>query len=344
MQDVIQETMTILEVMDLLNTLPVKTVYVVKDNKVIGSITDGDIRRYVIATRSMEGTAADCMKTPCRTCLSKEEGNALISQYGIQSIPLVNEENEILYILYNHAVLSKPAQVRDEYKDIQVVMMAGGKGERLYPYTNVLPKPLIPIAGTPISQRILTRFQEAGLTNYILSLNYKKNIIKAYYDDAMEGCSFTFVEENKPLGTGGSLKLMEDLLHDDFFVVNCDTLIDADINNLLDLHKEEGNLLTVVSALKQVSIPYGVIDTDADGQILALREKPSIKQFINTGMYVISKKAFEYFPNMESFHMTQIIENLLAHNQRVGTYIIPEEGFLDMGVISGLNDMNQKLR
>lgn len=257
---------------------------------------------------------------------------------------MVSAEGHIKEIIYDHEVMSMPSLVEEAYRSIPVVMMAGGKGERLYPYTSVLPKPLIPIAGTPIAERILKRFDQAGLHNYILSLNYKKNIIKAYFDDVMEDCSFTYVEEEKPLGTGGSLSLMKDLLEEDFFVINCDILIDVDLNSLIAQHKREGNLVTVVSALKQIHIPYGVLETDNEGQIVEMKEKPSIEQFINTGMYLVNKKVFEYFPAKESFHMTDVVEELMKHHQRVGIYAVSDSAFMDMGIMSELDKMNQKLR
>lgn len=345
MEGIVRETVSILDVMSLLNTLPVKTVYVVNtDNQVIGSITDGDIRRYAISKKSMEGFAADCMKSPCLTCVSKEEGLSKLSQYGIQSIPLISSNGTIKEILYDHKIMNQPSLVDESYRAIPVVMMAGGKGERLYPYTSVLPKPLIPIAGVPIAERILMRFEQAGLHNYILSLNYKKNIIKAYFDEAMEDCTFTYVEEEHPLGTGGSLRLMEDLLLDDFFVINCDMLIDVDLNSLIAQHKREKNIVTVVSSLKQIHIPYGVIEADAKGKIIRMSEKPSIEQFINTGMYLVNKEVFKYFPHKESFHMTEVIDELLKNHQNVGIYAIGDTAFMDMGVMSELDKMNQKLR
>lgn len=344
MEEIVKSTVSIIDVMAILEKLPVKNVYVVdEDNRLLGSITDGDIRRYAVMHRSMEGVAASCMKSPCVSCESKDEGLLLLRQYKIHSVPLVDKNGAIIEIIYDHEVLKEPTLVDEEYRSIPVVMMAGGKGERLYPYTSVLPKPLIPIAGTPIAERILTRFEKAGFSNYILSLNYKKNIIKAYFDDVMNNCSFTYVEETKPLGTGGSLRLMEDLLFDDFFVINCDMLIDVNLNSLISLHKKEGNVITVVSSLKRIYIPYGVIETDSKGNILKMREKPSQEQFINTGMYLVNKKAFEYFPNRETFHMTDVIDELMKAGQKVGIFAISDTAFMDMGVMSELDKMNQKL-
>lgn len=344
MEEIVKSTVSIIDVMAILEKLPVKNVYVVdEENRIVGSITDGDIRRYAVANRSMEGMAASCMKSPCIVCYSKEEGLSLLKEHKIHSVPLVDDKGIVREIIYDHEVLKEPTLVDEVYRSIPVVMMAGGKGERLYPYTSVLPKPLIPIAGTPIAERILKRFELAGFTNYILSLNYKKNIIKAYFDDVMNSCSFTYVEETKPLGTGGSLRLMEDLLSDDFFVINCDMLIDVNLNSLISLHRKEKNIITVVSSLKQIHIPYGVIETDENGNILKMVEKPSLEQFINTGMYLVNKEAFKHFPNQEQFHMTDVIEELLKNGQKVGIFAISDTAFMDMGVMSELDKMNKKL-
>ena len=291
---------------------------------------------------NISSNAAECMHSPCYVCHSLKDGLRVIKERKIVNIPLVNNDNVIVDLICEttHASINK---VGDEFEGVKVVMMAGGKGERLYPYTSVLPKPLIPISGIPIAERILIRFKEAGLTSYILSLNYKKNLIKTYFDDAMNDCTFEYVEENEPLGTGGSLRLMKDLLNDTFIVINCDMLIDVDINELLNFHKTQNAYLTMVAANKKIEIPYGVVNLNGD-EIESLEEKPTIDKYINTGMYVVSPEAFQYFPETTKFHMTDLCDTLLRNKCKVCAYTIENDDYMDMGVFSELKNMNEKVR
>lgn len=334
---------SIQDVLTSLESLQQKIVYVVDaNNKVLGSITDGDIRRFAMKKGNIASTAADCMHSPCYVCHSLKDGLRLIKERKIVNIPLVNNENVIIDII-SESSHNAVTRVNSEFKGVKVVMMAGGKGERLYPYTSVLPKPLIPISGIPIAERILMRFKEAGLKSYVLSLNYKKNLIKTYFDDSMEDCSFAYIEENEPLGTGGSLRLMKHLLTDTFIVINCDMLIDVDINELLSYHKNQNADLTMVAANKKIEIPYGVVNLDGD-EIASLEEKPTIEKYINTGMYVVNPSVFDYFPETAKFHMTDLCAALLSKNRKVCAYKIENDDYMDMGVFSELKNMSEKVR
>lgn len=331
------------EVLKKLESLSQKIVYVTdSDQRVIGSITDGDIRRYAVKNGNVNGTAKDCMHTPCYVCHSPKEGIRKIHEYQIVNIPLVNDTGKILDIITPETV-QKVTPVNNEFRDIKVVMMAGGKGERLYPFTSVLPKPLIPISGIPIAERILMRFKEAGLSSFVLSLNYKKNLIKTYFDDAMNDCNFEYVEETEPLGTGGSLRLMKDILPETFIVINCDMLIDVDLNELLTFHKEHNAMLTIVAAKKSMEIPYGVLHLEGD-EVSSMEEKPTIETCINTGMYVVSKEAFDIFPKAPKFHMTDLCEEAVKQHRKICAFTIGNDDYMDMGVFSELKNMSEKVR
>ncbi len=337
----VEPNTSIVDVLKQLEALKEKVVYVVANKKVLGSITDGDVRRYALNHSSMEGVASDVMHTPCNVCRSISEGQHIIEEKQIANIPLVNEAGEFLDLVtkeVKHVI--KP--VRKEFENVKVIMMAGGKGERLYPYTSVLPKPLIPINGIPIAERILRNFAQANLKNYIISLNYKRNLIKTYFDDALTDCNFEYVVEDEPLGTGGSLRLMEDKVSDVFIIINCDMLIDIDLDDLLAKHKESKSLISVVSGIKNIQIPYGVFEMDGN-RITSMIEKPTIQKIINTGMYVVSKEALKYMPETKKFHMTDLCAALLEKNLMVTTYTIDEEKYLDMGVMSELKNMSEKV-
>ena len=335
---------SLFDVMGALEKLKKKVVYIVDDkDALLGAITDGDIRRYALNHHSFDCVAKNVMKSPCSYATSKKEALAMLEHKKLSSVPLVDASMKITDFVFDE-VMESSQPIDQSYLNTTVVMMAGGRGERLYPYTAVLPKPLIPVNGIPIAQRILQRFSQVGLTEVILSLNYKKNIIKAYFDEAMSDLHFTYIEEEMPLGTAGSLRFMKEYLNDDFFVINCDMLIDIDIEDFIRYHKEQGNMISVVSSLKAISIPYGVFDLGKQGEVERLREKPVINQFINTGMYIVNPKVIDYVPESSSFHMTDLMQVCIDRNQKVGAYIINDDAFMDMGQMEELEQMQKKLR
>ena len=222
--------------------------------------------------------------------------------------------------------------------------MAGGKGTRLYPYTKILPKPLIPIGDIPIMERILDRFFKFGVKNFFATVNYKKNMIISYFSDIESKYKIKYVEENKPLGTAGSIKLINEKIKKPFIVTNCDILIEADYNDIYKYHMDSGNKLTIVGALKNVVIPYGVLHTKENGSVISMEEKPSFSNFINTGMYILNPELIEQIPEDTFFHMTDLAEKLLQNGERVGMYPVSEDSFLDMGEFAEMQRMEEKLK
>lgn len=226
---------------------------------------------------------------------------------------------------------------------VPVVIMAGGRGSRLLPYTNILPKPLIPIGGIPIIERIINSLAKCGVEEFFVTVNYKKEMIKSYFNDFNHSYSIKYIEENKPLGTAGSLKLMEGFFREPVIVTNCDILINADYNKIYSHHKKSGNMLTIVSALKKMNIPYGVLNVEENGTVKSIDEKPCHTFYVNTGLYVFEPELFALIPENSSFQMPELIDLLFARNIKVGIYPINEESFLDMGELEEMKRMERKI-
>jgi len=165
--------------------------------------------------------------------------------------------------------------------------MAGGEGTRLYPFTKILPKPLVPIGDKPILEIIINRFYEYGCTNFNLSVNYKSNIIKAYFSDFKHNYKINYIHEKKPLGTAGSLHILQNRIRKTFFVSNCDILIDADYADILKFHKQSKNKITLVTSMKHFTIPYGICEIGDGGALKNINEKPEQDLLVNTGLYVL---------------------------------------------------------
>lgn len=315
-----------------------------EEGKLIGAITDGDIRRWIIKTGDLDVQISEFMNQNPRYLYSADKGKALsfMKQKKIHALPIVDGQMKILDI-----VLDDDENIEDKKSDalanIPVVIMAGGKGTRLYPYTKILPKPLIPIGDVPILERIINRFCEYGASEYYMTVNYKKGMIKAHFAELQPDYSIEYVEEDKPLGTGGSIRLIDRTFDTPVIVTNCDILIEADYEDIYEHHVKSGNAMTIVSALKNVEVPYGVLRTAENGVVTALEEKPKLSYFVNTGMYIVNPDMLEKIPEDTFFHMTHLAEKLMDEGLQVGMYPISEESFLDMGEFEEMHRMEEKL-
>lgn len=322
-------------------------VYVIDEKeKLLGSLTDGDVRRWIIKTGDLKALAKDIMNKAPKTLYRQEAEQAqeIMRKFELNSIPIVTRRGKITDIIFRKQSESdESVEKKGNLKDVPVIIMAGGKGTRLYPYTKILPKPLIPIGDIPIMERIIGKFMDYGVDNYYVTVNYKKNMIKSYFSDLNISYNVTYVEEDKPLGTAGSIRLIEDKFDRPVIVTNCDILINADYSDIYKYHKEAGNALTIVSALKNIIVPYGVINTKENGNVMSMDEKPKLSYFVNTGMYILSPEIIEYIPDDTFYHMTHLTDYLLEHNMTVGMYPISEDSFLDMGEFEEMNRMETKL-
>lgn len=316
--------------------------FVVDDEgRLLGSVSDGDIRRSLIHDGDLYKKIGTIMNPNTQHV---KNGDLWDKEYWrlhpwITVVPVVDHEKKIVD-------LKKRVSQRKQTQTLQgvpVVIMAGGKGTRLYPYTKILPKPLIPVGGTPILERIINRYVVYGIDQFYLTVNYKKNIIKSYFDDLDKTYELKYVEEDQPLGTGGSLRLITDPLVKPIIVANCDILIDADYADIYQYHIESKSDVTIVSALKQIQVPYGVLHAGENGVISSMEEKPSMSYFINTGMYVVNPECLGIIPSNQMYHMTDLVDELMKQGKKVSMYPISEDSFLDMGEFEEMKRMEEKL-
>lgn len=318
--------------------------FVVDENKkLIGSVSDGDIRRWIINTNDLTAKVSDFMNCNPKFVTSDNVKNfkKLFNMYPIKLIPVLNSKNQIIDLIFKDQNKDEE-NLKDKFS-APVVIMAGGKGTRLYPYTKILPKPLIPIGDTPILERIINKFVDYGLEKFYLTVNYKKSMIKSYFSELNPKYDIVYVEENKPLGTGGSIKLIKDTFSQPIIVANCDQLINANYKELYEYHKDSGNEITIVSSLKNITIPYGVLNTCENGVVTSIDEKPKLSYFINTGMYVVNPTTIKLIPDDVMFHMTDLIDKVMEQGGKIGMYPISEDSFLDMGEFSEMKRMEEKL-
>ena len=250
----------------------------------------------------------------------------------IEFMPVVDSDSKLVDILFWEDYFDEKSRITGKRLNLPVVIMAGGEGTRLRPLTNIIPKPLIPIDDKTIVEDIMDRFIDVGCIDFTLSVNYKADKIKEYFERIPnKNYTVSYVQEDKPLGTAGSLYLLKDKLNTTFFVSNCDILVDVNLEDLLSYHKKNNNIITVVSVLKNYKIPYGTIETSDNGLLEALNEKPDIVYQINSGLYILEPKIFDYLPENEFMHITELIMILKNNGYNVGVFPVSEGSWTDMG-------------
>ncbi|HVO44064.1 MAG TPA: sugar phosphate nucleotidyltransferase [Aggregatilineales bacterium] len=221
----------------------------------------------------------------------------------------------------------------------QAVLMCGGLGTRLRPFTSVLPKPLLPVGDRSVLERLLERLRLHGITEIYLSVGYKAEMIEwVLRDGSALGVNLQYVPEKEPLGTAGALVLLRDQLRGTFLMMNGDLITKLDFDKMIAYHREHKAEITVGTKNFTIQVPYGVIE-DSRGRVVTLREKPTYSNRINCGIYVVDPSALDLLPEQGRYDATQLIEDALKAKRRVFSYLI-EEYWLDMGRLEDYDQAN----
>lgn len=215
--------------------------------------------------------------------------------------------------------------------NLPVVIMAGGKGTRLKPITNVIPKPLVPVGDKTILEVIMDQFEGIGCHKFYMSVNYKADMMELYLSQLEHKYDIEFFMEDKPLGTIGSVSLLKGKITTSFFVSNCDSINEQDYRDVYDYHVSNKNDMTIVTLVKSFKIPYGVIKTGEDGLMQSLQEKPEHTYMVNSGVYILKPELIDEIPEDEFFHVTHLMEKVKARGGRVGCFPVSENSWHDMG-------------
>ena len=313
-----------------------KTLFVVSDNRqLFGTLTDGDIRRWILGGGSLDGAVGDvCNRQPFYTHAdySRDKIRQRMLELQINSVPILSSTGVVEDVLLWEQIFGDQAPPKPTQPiRLPVVVMAGGKGTRLAPFTSVLPKPLIPVGGKTALEVIMNSFADCGVDEFYISVNYKSRLIQAYFEELAPPYQVHYVYEDEPLGTAGSLRFLAGRVNGDLIVINCDVIIKADYHTLVEHHRRQENDITLVVSLKNYSIPYGICELDSDGRLTHMKEKPEYNFLVNTGLYVLNAAVLDEIPENRFFHITELIEKIRQQGGRIGVYPISDKAWLDTG-------------
>lgn len=334
---------TVKDAIDIIDRENAECIFIVDSANILqGIFTQGDMRRYILKSGKLKAPITEAMNKKPVTFLTRKEAEKASKIGKMVVYPVVNKDGYLVDILFRQKdVISENAS--KALSDIPLVIMAGGMGTRLYPYTKILPKALIPIGNLTIAERIINNFVSWGCKEVYLILNHKANMIKSYFEELDKPYTIHYILEDNFLGTGGGLSLLKGMINTTFILSNCDILVNTDFECVIKTHELQRNIITFIGAMKGITIPYGVITTTEDGHIKALEEKPEISFLSNTGVYIIDPKVINELKDNEFVHITTIAEKYMKLHQNIGVFPIPEKMWLDMGQFNEMETMLKEL-
>jgi len=337
MKDItIHPKVTIKEAMEALDKTAEKVLLVVDENQVlIGALTDGDIRRHILKERDLIGTIENTYnKNPIfvfKEEFDSEKIEAMFFKNKIDVIPILDQERKVIDFITWEKAFGNKRKSENQKLETPVVIMAGGRGTRLEPFTKVLPKPLVPVGEKPVIDHIIDRFTAYDIKKFYLTIHHMSKIIRAYFEEKDPDYFIDFTEENEPRGTAGSLKLLKSKLNRPFFVSNCDILIEADYADIFRFHIDNGYDITLVASAKQFNIPYGICELNGSGSLERIQEKPEYNFLVNTGLYVLNPDVISLIPDNKIFHITHLMNKIKENNGTIGVFPVSEKAWIDVG-------------
>ena len=343
---ILKKNFTIQRAIKLLNIQEIKCLVITdKNKKLIGTIMDGDLRRAIVKNKNAldENIEKVINKKPF---IFKKKNIHDIKNFikskkidkTIQLIPVVDKNLKLIKIINLDEFIKKKSYVNypKKLELISVVIMAGGKGKRLEKFTELFPKPLLPYKNSTVLETIINKFKIAGVKNVYLTLNYKKNLIKSYINNKIDQINLDFIEEKKALGSAGAIAYLKTKMTKDFFLINCDTLANIDLEKVYKFHKNKKNDLTIIAANKNFSIPYGSCVLNKSGEFEKIVEKKNYVELINIGMYVFSPQIPKKMKLNSKINMDELIKKLKKLKMKIGVFPINENSWVDTGTLENI--------
>lgn len=329
---------SIWETMEVINRSGLEFALVVdKKYHLMGVVTDGDLRRAILKKMDMGLPIQGIMTRSPITVMqgtSRAEMIELAKKTLVKHFPVVDYRNKIVDIILIRDLFEK------ETIENPVVIMAGGLGTRLRPLTTEVPKPMLKVGDRPILETILRQFKDYGFSNFLVSVNYKADIIIDYFQDGRHlGVNIQYIREDEPLGTAGALGKVRDKITRPMILMNGDIMTRIDFCQLLDFHMEQKNEFTIASRPYEYTVPYGVLQIDR-GLVYKLEEKPTQEYVISGGIYVINPELVDIIPDNTRYDITDLIQYCIKKGIRVGNYPI-REYWMDIGQMQDYYSVNE---
>ncbi|MHB8799687.1 MAG: nucleotidyltransferase family protein [Thermoanaerobaculia bacterium] len=287
------------------------------EGRLVGTISDGDVRRAILRGAGLESHARD---VACRqfVFVGPDADRAhvldLMKARTIQQVPIVDESGRLLGMHSLREILGRVERPNT------AVIMAGGRGERLRPLTDTVPKPMLPIAGRPILEWLVLHLVGFGIRRIQISVNYLGQVIERHFGDGEAfGCEIGYLREERPLGTGGSLSLLREKPNEPLLVMNGDLVTRFDVGEILDVHDQSGAAITLAVHEYRHTVPFGVVTVDGE-RVVGLREKPAETWLANAGIYVLEPSVVERVPSERVVHLPEFVEETLERGEHVVAY------------------------
>ena len=304
------------------------------EGKLLGTVTDGDIRRGLLRGLGVEAPVTQVMNTKPHTATLDQNGREVMTReisQMIHQVPILDSDGKLIG-MYTDADLNATVEL-----STPVVLMAGGKGVRLHPLTHTVPKPMLPIGDTPIIEIILRKLKSQGFKNVYISVNYLADIIEEHIKDgAWLGLNVHYLHEDKPLGTAGALAQLSGRFNEPFIVMNSDLLTNCDFTQVIQFHNKQNATATLGVREYQFQIPYGVVNIDGT-EVESISEKPIHRSMVSAGIYALDPSALSLIPKDEFTDMPTLLDLVRARGERVVAFPI-HESWLDIGRHDDLNE------
>tara|TARA_A100001388_G_C28714113_1_gene472800 strand:+ start:89 stop:1156 length:1068 start_codon:yes stop_codon:yes gene_type:complete len=305
-----------------------------KEKVLLGTFSMGDLRFALYHGAQLNSQIKNHFNSKPIYLFNKKYNQSnlknLFSNKKISVIPIVDSRKRIIGIITRENFFKFNKNTLPKI-DVPVVIMSGGKGSRLKPFSDILPKALIPVKNKTVLERIIEKFLDFGVSKIYIITNYKSNIIKSYFEEKKYRKKLKFLKEPKELGTAGGLKLVSKEIKKNFIVTNCDVLHDFNYQDFIKFHLYNKFKMSVVGSFKSYSIPYGICELDKKGILNKIDEKPRQNIIINTGFYIIDKNLLKYIPRNKFFHITDLISKAQSEKNKIGLFPINDNNWSDVG-------------
>ena len=335
----LKPTATIKEALEIIDAGSMQIALVVdSEDKLIGTLTDGDIRRGLLKGLDLNSSIETIIfinPTIAKISDTKEEILKIALAKKLHQIPIVDEHGKLV------GIKEIDELIKPKNKTNKVVLMVGGLGTRLRPLTDNIPKPMLKVGNKPILQTIVEKFAEYGYINIVMCLNYKSHVIEEFFKDGSEfGVNIEYVLEKERMGTAGALGLLKEKPTEPFFVMNGDLLTNVNFEHLENYHTATNSKATMCVREYDFQVPYGVVNIQ-NSKILSIEEKPTHKFFVSAGIYMLSPEVLKVIPPNEFYDMPTLFEKLIIQSENIVSFPL-REYWLDIGRIEEFERANEE--